>query len=240
MIEGLVSVVMPTTGRTERALACVKLLLETTAHWPMEVDCPVDVDRRSLEVIGDFLRDYKGENLVRWMMPFCQTYQGQPAAWNAGLKASKGEYVVFAADDLRWGDRWLDAAMAVMPAGGGLVGLNDLHRTFAMKRESTHYIVHRRTIVEHLNGCIGFPHYRGACNDSEACGRARRAGVYVPCYDAIVEHVHYNHGNREMDDTDRMWFKSKRKSLREFYRRERLGFPDDFEPAITVESLVVE
>ena len=241
MIEGLVSVIMPTTGRCQRAVACVKLLLETTMDWPIEIDAPVDVDTETLSVLGDFLMYYQEPNLVRWRMPFCDHYQGKPASWNAGLKMSKGEYIVFAADDLRWTPGWLDAAMACMPEEGGLVGFNDLHRTKAMKRESTHYLTTRRFIVEYLNGCIGFPHYSGACNDSEACGRARKAGLYVPCYEAKVEHVHYNrNGGRSMDATDRLWKAGKQKSLREFQSRRARGFPNDFEPAITVESLEVE
>ena len=237
MIEGLVSVIMPTTGRQDRALKCVVQLLDTTLAWDMDIVCPIDVDRESWWILSRFLEHYPLKNLKRWHVPFCDRYQGQPAAWNAGLAASKGEYIVFAADDLRWTDGWLEAAMAAMPEGGGLVGFNDLHRTHAMERESTHYLTTRRFIVEHLNGCIGFPHYAGACNDSEACARARRAGLYVPCRDAVVEHVHYNHGNRKMDTTDLLWRGSKKKSLREFRRRKKLGFPDDFEPAITAESL---
>lgn len=240
MIKNLVSVILPTTGRKDRALACIELLLQTTQGWPMEVDCPVDVDQESRDALREYLRFCTAPNLQRWQVPFCDHYQGQPAAWNAGLKVSKGEYVVFAADDLRWTEGWLDAAMACMPQGGGLVGFNDLHRTRAMKKESTHYMATRRFIVEHLNGCIGFPHYKGACNDSEACARARRAGLYVPCYDAKVEHVHYNNGLRVMDATDMLWRSSKRKSLGEFARRRRLDFPNDFDPAITAESLEVE
>jgi len=231
---------MPTTGRAGRALACVELLLATTVGWPVEVVAPVDVDEESVAVLTDFLNGYERDHLRRWRVPFNEKHQGQPAAWNAGLKESKGEYVVFAADDLRWTAGWLDAAMrclATLPEGGGLVGLNDLHRTFAMRKESTHYLVTRRFVVGHMNGCIGFPHYRGLCNDSEACGRARNAGLYVPCYDAVVEHVHYDLGLRPKDETDRLWEDTRAWSLREFYRRERLGFPDDFEPTIGPESL---
>jgi len=240
MIKDLISVIMPTTGRAQRALACVELLLTTTREWPIEVVAPVDVDEESRDMLGDFLAGYGGSNLARWRVPFCEEYQGQPRAWNAGLKESKGEYVVFAADDLRWTAGWLDAAMgcmATLPEGGGLVGFNDLHRTFTMKKESTHYLASRRFIVRHLNGCIGFPYYSGACNDSEACGRARNAGLYVPCYAAVVEHVHHEYALRERDATDDLWFGDRRPSLRELGRRRALGFPNDFEPAITAESL---
>jgi len=239
MIKDLISVIMPTTGRQDAAIACVKLLLDTTAKWAIEIDIPVDVDTNTMQIVGDFLNGYKGSNLKRWRMPFCDHYQGKPTAWNAGLKESKGEYIVFAADDLRWTDGWLDAAMRCMPEGGGLVGFNDLHRTFAMKRESTHYLATRRFIVEHMNGCIGFPHYSGACNDSEACMRAANVGRYVPCYDAIVEHLHHEYNLRPKDATDLLW-ENGQKSLRELRRRAQFGFPDDFEPAIGPESLRLE
>jgi len=235
MIEGLVSICLPTTGRAQAAVDCVARCLDTAPAWPIEVCCAVDVDKESAVLLDAFLGGYAGDNLHGWAIRYSDHYQGQPAAWNAALQASHGEYVVFAADDLYWGAGWLDAAMACMatlPDGGGLVGFNDLHRTNAMRRESTHYLASRRFVIEHLNGCIGFPHYKGACNDSEACGRARQVGLYVPCYDAVVEHRHYNHGLRKMDATDQMWHASKRKSLGEFRRRAQAGFPNDFEPAI--------
>lgn len=243
MIKDLVSICMPTTGRAEQAVACVARCLETAENWMLEFCCAVDVDRESVEALTKWFQAYQEPNLHGWAIPFSDHYQGQPAAWNACLKASRGEYVVFAADDLWWMPGWLDAAMtcmATLPEGGGLVGFNDLHRTGAMKKESTHYLASRRFVIEHLNGCIGFPNCNGACNDSEACARARRAGLYVPCYEAKVEHRHYNHGLRAMDATDFLWADKKRKSLGEFRRRARLGFPDDFEPAITAESLGVE
>ncbi len=231
MIEGLTSICLPTTGRAEQAVRCVARCLETAENWMLEFCCAVDVDRKSVNTLVHFFVGYEGDNLHGWAIPFSDRIQGQPAAWNACLRASRGEFVVFAADDLWWMPGWLDAAMtcmATLPEGGGLVGLNDLHRVRQMRNESTHYLASRRYIVEHQNGCIGFPHYSGACNDSEACARARRAGLYVPCYEAKVEHRHYNHGLRAMDATDQMWFGSKRKSLREFRRRAQLGFPERF------------
>ena len=240
MIKDLVSVIMPTTGRVDRALGCIQLLLSTTQDWPMEIDVAVDVDLESEEKIRHYLRHYDGENLARWRVAFCDHYQGKPMAWNTGLAVSAGEFVVFAADDLRWTPGWLEAAMSCMPPEGGLVGLNDLHRTFAMRRESTHYLATREFVVKHLNGCMGFPHYRGACNDSEACARARLAGMYHPCYEAVVEHVHWRAKDRPKDATDDLWAKDKKSSLQEFRRRQRMGFPNDFEPAITAESLELE
>lgn len=245
MIRGLTSVIFPTTGRTRQAIACLNLLVKTTAPHKIEICAAVDADPETVAVLTGFevLARKLWPHLTRVSIDIHTHYRGQPRAWNAGLQLSRGEYVVFAADDLRWTDGWLTAAlecMKTLPPGGGLVGLNDLHRTFAMRKESTHYVASRWFVVNYLNGCLGFPHYAGACNDSEACGRARLAERYVPCYDAVVEHVHYDNGLRKMDNTDLMWFPSKQRSRREFERRQRIGFPNDFEPAITAESLELE
>ena len=85
MIEGLVSVILPTTGRAHRVMDCVKLLLETTLDWHIEVDASVDVDMQSRDLLREFLDGYRGPNLRRWQVPFCDRYQGQAAAWNAGV-----------------------------------------------------------------------------------------------------------------------------------------------------------
>lgn len=240
MIKDLISVIMPTTGRVERALECVQLLLVTTQDWPIDVCVAVDVDVDTEQAMRAYLQDYPGDNLARWRVAYCDHYQGKPMAWNTGLAVSAGEFIVFAADDLRWTPGWLEAAMSCMPPEGGLVGFNDLHRTRQMRKESTHYLATREFVVRHLNGCIGFPHYRGACNDSEACARARLADMYYPCYEAVVEHVHWQRGDRPKDATDELWAASKQASLHEFRRRQKMGFPNDFEPAITAESLELE
>jgi hypothetical protein len=146
---------------------------------------------------------------------------------------SRGEHVVLAADDLTWGEGWLDAALAKMaefPDGWGLVGFNDGHWGEDL---STHYLVSRRLIIEHLGGRIAWEHYVHSFNDVEINERARRAGRYAWCEAAYVTHEHWLFGDRAQDDTDLRNLPAHPASERVFHDRRAAGFPDDLEPVIT-------
>jgi len=144
MISGLVSVIFPTTGRKDRAVNCIKRLCETTQEHNIEIVCVVDADPQSRDALEKFMLDYQWSHpgqLIRQCVLYSGAYRGHVASWNSGLKECKGEYIVFAADDLWWGDRWLDIALATMrtfPDGWGLVGFNDTHYGEAIP--CTHYI----------------------------------------------------------------------------------------------------
>lgn len=222
MKPGLVSVILPTTGRPGRAEACVRRLLDTTAGHAVEVICPVDADpatRAVLEPLATVL--------------YADAYRGKAKAWNDGLTASAGEFIVFAADDLQWGDGWLDAAllaMATLPEGGGVVGFNDMHRNG--RKEATHFMASRWFIIHYGGGVLAVPCYASFCHDSEMCYRANEIGRYAWAEDCHVEHIHYASRGRLFDATDKRWRDCARVDMQAFNQRRKNGFTDDWEPVI--------
>jgi len=219
-----VSVILPTTGRPGRAEQCVRRLLETLDGIDAEVICVVDLDedtKARLEALGEPVRVLYSD----------AGYRGKSKAWNDGLAASDGAYIVSAADDVWFGDGWYEAAldaMATLPDGGGLVGFNDTHT-----QKPTHWMATRWWIVNGMGGVMAWEFYPTSHNDVETYIRAARAGRYMWAQNAVVRHDHFIFGSRGFDETDVRWMRLWQEARDVFERRERQGFPDDFEPAIT-------
>jgi GT2 family glycosyltransferase len=218
-----VSVLLATTGRPDMAERCVQGIRDTTYGHRVEIIAAVDGPQEDADRLT-----------ALWCeVDHSETLRGCSAAWNAALRRSRGKHVVLAADDLTWGEGWLDAALAKMaefPDGWGFVGFNDGHWGEDL---STHYLVSRRLIVEHLGGRIAWEHYVHSFNDVEINERARRAGRYAWCEAAHVTHEHWLFGDRAQDDTDLRNLPAHPASERVFHDRRAAGFPDDLEPVIT-------
>jgi GT2 family glycosyltransferase len=218
----MISVLLATTGRPEMAERCVRGVLATTEGHDVEIIAAVDAD----------LETFRRLMVLECVVQYSKTLRGCSAAWNAALALSTGEHVVLAADDLIWSAGWLDAAlekMAEFPDGWGLVGFNDGNWGSDL---STHYLVSRRLIIEHLGGRIAWEHYAHSFNDLEINERAKRAGRYAWCEAAHVTHEHWLFGARPQDDTDLRNLPEHPASQRVYHERAAAGFPDDLEPVI--------
>jgi len=225
VVDDLVSIIMPTMGRTEMAVSVVERVHETAGHHNLEFVCVVDRDSDTPGVLCAALLKYQ----IPFKMVWSPKINGLARSWNRGLRCADGGILVFFADDLIPRGKWLDVALKALYDeldGYGLVGFNDLGR-WGWK-ETTHYLASRRFVVEGLNGCMGFEHYNFACNDSEACRRAVLQGCYKWERDAAVERLLI------MDETKLTHFDDElgQQDIQHMRRREQAGFPNDFAPAI--------
>jgi GT2 family glycosyltransferase len=216
------------------AAECVKGIFETTeGHDPeviVAVDDPVPVGGETVTAILNAVPD-ADERRIHFSQ--CSEPQGCSAAWNRALAAAQGDPIVFAADDLRWEQGWLDNALnrlSEFDEGWGLVGFNDGHWGEEL---STHYLMSRRFIVEVLGGVVAWGFYGHSFNDAEVNERARRAGRYAWCEEARVYHSHWLFGDREKDATDTRTLCDHGEAERIFKQRQAEGFPNDgIEPVI--------
>lgn len=201
---------------------CVRGLLATTQGHKVEILAAVDADADTamrLEALG-------------CIVDYCDEYRGNSTAWNVALAGSKGDPIVFAADDLVWEPGWLEAALGELEqfdGGWGLVGFNDGHWGAEL---STHYLMSRRFIIEILGGVVAWDFYRHSFNDLEVNERAKRAGRYRWCEQAHVRHRHWLFGDRAKDDTDTRTLASHAEAERIYSERAAKGFPNDFAPVI--------
>lgn len=214
------SVLIPTTGRPDRAEACVRNLRDTA---DVEIIAAVDADPESARRLAPLV-----DKLL-----VASHYRGCSQAWNDCLAEATGDPIVFAADDLVWKEGWLEAALAKLEEfddGWGLVGFNDGHWGEEL---STHYLMSRRFIVEVLGGVIAWPEYKHSFNDLEVCGRAREAHRYAWCEEAHVRHEHWLFGDRPQDDTDTRRLPDHPTDQAHFDRRKAEGWPPPAKPVLT-------
>jgi glycosyltransferase involved in cell wall biosynthesis len=217
----LVSVLLPTTGRPERAEACVRSLLRTTEGHDIEVCAAVDADHETAKRLDD----------LGCYIDFSDELRGNDA-WNVALSFAVGDPIVFAADDLDFQPGWLDAALeALSEHPGCLIGFNDGHWGAEL---STHYLMSRDFIIEVLGGRVAWgAHYPHSFNDAEVNERAKRANRYFWCEEARVYHSHWLFGDREKDETDTRNLGGHAAAEQKFRERQAAGFPDDLPPILT-------
>jgi len=223
----LVSVVIPTRGRPERVASVVERFNQVTDWTPLEIIVVCDGDREAFWALSEMQAE-------GWIVtPLLQRHRGSTEAWNLGLYASQGVYVVMLADDV-WPEMgWLTEAMQVMRdelGGDGLVGLNGLN--WPDFRLVNHYLLSRTFIKEHMGGVLAFPCYKHYFQDVEANERARRADKFAIAKAAIVRHDHPSVGLREADATDSLNAERGKRDHETFKHREQAGFPDDFEAVL--------
>jgi hypothetical protein len=226
---GLISIVLPTTGRRDMALDGLRGLLATTYTFPVEYVVVVDHDEDSYVAIDELLASAG----VRYVMDYSDEYRGHAAAWNRGLELSHGEFIVFAADDLEWGEGWLTEAMQVMRErhdGYGLVAFNDGHHDG--RKLGTHYLLSRSFIIDHLGGRLSWECYKSQYVDMEVNERAKRVGRYAWAEKARVTHQHWMFGTRGKDETDARNEAADAESKAAYLARLEAGFPDDYPPVI--------
>ncbi len=226
-----VSVIFPTTGRKDMALQALRSLLDTVKPYNVEIVAVIDADPESLTAITALL-EAEG---ARYIVDYNDTYRGGVGAFNAGLRAATGEYIVVAADDLTFMTGWLHEAMKVMVEahrGDGLVGFNDLHHD-GQTGISTHFLLSRDFIIDYLGGRVAWECYPTQYSDMEINIRARRAEKYAWAVRAVVRHDHWMFGTRPKDSTDERLTPQMEASQKAYQARLAAGFPDDYPPIIT-------
>lgn len=126
----------------------------------------------------------------------------------AGYDATSQQLVLLGADDLRFGDHWLDAVLwAVRRYDAGVFGTNDTANPAVLAgSHSTHAVV-RRCYIDQYGGVVGEPGrvyssvYAHNYVDNELCATALARGCYYHCFDAVVAHLHPLWQTAEWDAT---------------------------------------
>lgn len=225
----MISVLLPTTGRPDMAAAMVESLRATTQGHEVEVLAEIDADADTYNRLAAL----PGSPDFRICLHLFPSYRGNSAAWNEALRRSKGELILFGADDLEFTEGWLEAALGAresLPDQWGMVGLNDGHHGAEL---ATHYLLDRRFVIEVLGGVVAWPFYPHSFNDLETNDRARAAGRYVWAEAALVRHSHWIFGDRPQDATDTRTLGDHPEARATYERRKAAGFPTDYDPVIT-------
>jgi len=128
-------------------------------------------------------------------------------AINSAWECLNSDAFFAGADDLRFDGKWLEKSLEKMSGDFLVVGTNDLHNQEVQRGEhATHYLVsgeYIRKIGGVVDGSapILFEGYDHNWTDREFIGTAKHRGIFTPCTESVVEHLHFTFGLSPMDET---------------------------------------
>lgn len=135
-------------------------------------------------------------------------FDNYAVACNHAYRITDEPYLFAGADDLNFHPGWLEQAMIRATAGALVVGTNDLgHPEVLAGEHSTHYLASRRYMDERGGlydegpGSFMPEIYDHNWTDREFVEVAKLRGAWVPCLEAVVEHMHVAWGKAAMDAT---------------------------------------
>lgn len=195
----MISVLVPTLGRAARLAAVSADIHEATVSDHEIIFIAEPGDTATHEAVRD-LPDRLHINTHRacWA-----------GALNSAFGGARGEYVFLGSDDVHFHPGWDAKVLAVMKDGVLVGGTNDLLNYQVMQGVmATHTLIDRRYIeetgaaIDEPPGTVMFEGYGHDYGDSELVSLAIHRGVFAPCLDAVVEHMHWTRtGQRDATTT---------------------------------------
>ncbi len=120
-----------------------------------------------------------------------------------GVAQSKGEYIVYAADDTEFTPDSLRWVVDCLGRGADLCAFNTQGERGVLPdrgNENEHFIIKRSFLPRLENGEIFSRNYFHIGVDNYLLAQAEKFGRYVRCDDAIVHHYHFSTGKSAMDE----------------------------------------
>lgn len=192
-----VAVLIPTFRRAHRVADITANVLDSTEHANVYFVC----ERDDKETISQVVRTF-GANLI-----VNRCHRNYAGAINTGVLETDEPYVFAGADDLRFYEGWFETAVKLMRDGVEVVGSNDLGNPHVLAGiHATHYLVSRDYAMRGVADGQGIMLHEGYNHnwvDTEFVQTAKARGVFMPCLESVVEHLHYAWHKAEMDDTYR-------------------------------------
>ena len=195
----LISVLVPTRGRATKLAAVSQNIHESTVNDHEILFVAESEDIATHEAVKDL-----GDRLHINRHRKCYT-----GALNSAFPDSKGRYIFTGSDDLLFHQDWDEEVLGVLKDGIMVGGTNDLmHPQVQQGVMATHLLIDRKYIEEtgaafdEPPGTImheGYGHHFG---ESELCSLAIHRGVFAPCLDAIVQHMHWSRSGQRDATTE--------------------------------------
>lgn len=189
-----IDVLIPTFRRSFRLRSVAENVLNADARCVPVFVCESD-DEQSIEAVCEI----DDARLV--INSRSHSYAG---AINSAVLCSSADWLFLGADDLKFSPSWLDAALDLSDQFC-VIGTNDLHNDEVLSgKHSTHSLVANYYAQ---NGCIDdsgvclSERYKHNWCDTEFIETAKMRGVFSPCLDSVVEHLHWAWGLAQQDST---------------------------------------
>lgn len=187
-----VAVVCPIHLRTEHIQPLVDSFLKNTPEGEATLYFVADAGHHDTG-----RQEGKVTPKVKWLQETHGTSCAQ--RWNAGYEQTTEPWVLCIGDDVRFHEGWLDGARK-LSTDYDVIGTNDTagkmkNPKVANGSHADHFFV-RRSYVEEYGACLDGPGvlapeaYGHWYTDMEIVKLAKARGVFSPCLDSVVEHLH--------------------------------------------------
>lgn len=212
-----VSVVIPSRDRPERLRECIEQLQLVSPE--VEIIVVADIGDKKTAAVAESLKC----KLVISDRP-----DGPVHCWNIGAAAASGEALVLGADDLKFHEGWMEAALNGLAKLNfvGLVAFNDLSPQAG--KLATHYMISKNYAANDWGGVLAIPSYYQHFVDTEATVRSQRDKCFYYAEDSIVEHKHWLWKKADNDEVYQRGQESYAEGEETYNQRLQLGFPNDY------------
>lgn len=195
-IKHKVAILIPTFGRSYKLIGLWQNIINSTS---IDIGIYFIVEKEDLQSI-DALSGLHFSSLIINKHKSC--YGG---AINTAYEEVMADYYFVGGDDLNFHMGWLEKCMNLTDMYP-VVGTNDLlNREVMQGKHATHYLVERKYLEEQggtIDGSFPFLYeYEHNYVDREFVETAQKRGAFIPCLDAIVEHMHYGNKKAVYDAT---------------------------------------
>lgn len=224
----VISIIVPTFGRAERLNRVAANIHQATST---EHEILIVAERTDEGTVFAACRE---PGVIPVINTRSRNYAG---AINTGFQLASGQYIFTGADDLNFHPGWDKAALDQMTGDIRVVGTNDLLNDGVLRGvHATHYLIDRRyiedpgAVVDAPPRTVLFQGYDHQYSDTEAIGTARARGVFAPCLESIVEHMHFTAGRSLRDATYDKGFARVAQDAELFAQREHLWTQESMYP----------
>jgi glycosyltransferase involved in cell wall biosynthesis len=145
---------------------------------------------------------------------------------NTAFEDTVEPWLFICGDDVRFHDGWIDAARKLSDRFD-VIGTNDSptgdgNPKVASGSHADHFFI-RRSYVDQQGGCLGglvcHEGYRHFYADVETVELAKARGVFTPCLESIVEHLHPDLGKAEVDEVYKKGWGERARDEQEWRKR---------------------
>lgn len=213
--EFMISILIPSYGRAEKARRAVNNVIKNTVH-PYEIIFIVEPKQ-----LQEYVAELEDMDVLIVANSRSRNYAG---AINSAVEWADGDFLFMGSDDLNFHPGWESVALATMNALDNIkvVGTNDLFNNYVLQGvHATHYLVEQKYIqdiggvVDGERGHVLFEGYDHNYTDTEFIGTAKARAVFAPCLGSVVEHIGWTTGdfqdetkaktNLKLDDDSRLY-----------------------------------
>lgn len=114
MIEGLVSVIMPTFNSSRFLVMSIESILsQTYTHLELLIVDDCSSDKKTIDILNSF-----AQKDTRVKVVFLNVNGGPGVARNVAIKKARGQYIAFCDSDDRWAPNKLEVQICAMSKGG--------------------------------------------------------------------------------------------------------------------------